>query len=481
MAETSCEEDSMEVLSEGMSDLKVSEEKSVDLDLELKEGKEGKGLGVRLARFPVRAGQPDCTYYLKYGSCRFGMKCKFNHPSKRKFSSHHKVKMTKVTESDQDDLKTKEVSSEYIEQKEHEENLDESCKDWTDHNEPEGVLESEMRGSAKKKNESNVSALFIGWWDSRNASSDESTGTVPVTDTVVKGKDKESTSEITAQECKFFNRPGGCKFGKSCKYLHVEGKPEMPSVELNFLGLPLRPGEKECPYYMRNTSCKYATNCKFHHPDPTAVPPPTDESQNHNNHNYNNNTTTNNNNINNNISGETEAELPREKPHQANQMHKSSVPTVPMVQPVQSSWQEQRTGKEPVPYLVAPPNYMPGLIPHHPYQMPVNPYFMPVHSFPHPPPPPPPSYEEYPERPGQPDCQHFLKNGFCKYRLACKYHHPRFPPPQVPAGGFLSPVGLPLKPDQPVCVYYGRFGVCKFGPACKFDHPLNYGPSAQTR
>ncbi|KAG8048611.1 hypothetical protein GUJ93_ZPchr0009g2114 [Zizania palustris] len=35
-------------------------------------------------RFPRRPGELDCTYYVKFGSCRFGMKCKFNHPSRKK-------------------------------------------------------------------------------------------------------------------------------------------------------------------------------------------------------------------------------------------------------------------------------------------------------------------------------------------------------------------------------------------------------------
>jgi hypothetical protein len=42
----------------------------------------------------------------------------------------------------------------------------------------------------------------------------------------------------------YYSTPGGCKFGKTCKYLHREGnggKTEVEKAELNFLGLPLRP------------------------------------------------------------------------------------------------------------------------------------------------------------------------------------------------------------------------------------------------
>ncbi|KNA04626.1 hypothetical protein SOVF_197960, partial [Spinacia oleracea] len=32
--------------------------------------------------------------------------------------------------------------------------------------------------------------------------------------------------------------------------------------------------------------------------------------------------------------------------------------------------------------------------------------------------------EEFPVRPGQPDCDYFMKTGDCKYRSACRYNHP---------------------------------------------------------
>jgi len=123
------------------------------------------------------------------------------------------------------------------------------------------------------------------------------------------------------------------------------------------------------------------------------------------------------------------------------------------------------------------------------FQVPVNPYYPPGVPFPHFPAPHMnhPMYkaadipghqqlpsDEYPERPGQPECQHFVKSGFCKYRMKCRFHHPRSCQPAPLTG--LSPIGLPIKPDQPVCTYYGRFGVCKYGPACMFNHPFNFGP-----
>ena len=31
-------------------------------------------------QYPIRPGEPDCAFYLKCGSCKFGETCKFNHP-----------------------------------------------------------------------------------------------------------------------------------------------------------------------------------------------------------------------------------------------------------------------------------------------------------------------------------------------------------------------------------------------------------------
>ncbi|XP_028116350.1 zinc finger CCCH domain-containing protein 67 isoform X2 [Camellia sinensis] len=86
--------------------------------------------------------------------------------------------------------------------------------------------------------------------------------------------------------------------------------------------------------------------------------------------------------------------------------------------------------------------------------------------------------DEFPERPGQPECSYFLKTGDCKYRSGCKFHHPKNRMPKTAASALtLSDKGLPLRPDQNICSHYNRYGICKFGPACKFDHPVNCGPS----
>ena len=51
----------------------------------------------------------------------------------------------------------------------------------------------------------------------------------------------------------------------------------------------------------------------------------------------------------------------------------------------------------------------------------------------------------FPERPGQPECQFYMKTGDCKFGAVCRFHHPRervLPAPDC----VLSPIGLPLRP-----------------------------------
>ena len=52
--------------------------------------------------------------------------------------------------------------------------------------------------------------------------------------------------------------------------------------------------------------------------------------------------------------------------------------------------------------------------------------------------------QTFPERPGEPECQYYLRTGDCKFGSSCRYHHPR--DRVVPRTNcVLSPMGLPLR------------------------------------
>ncbi|KAK9119939.1 hypothetical protein Scep_018032 [Stephania cephalantha] len=265
-------------------------------------------------------------------------------------------------------------------------------------------------------------------------------------------------------ECKYYLKTGGCKFGKACRYNHPQEKTlVVQASEFNFLGLPIRPGEKECPFYMRMGSCKFGVNCRFHHPDPTAAG------------------------LSNPVSGYSNG-------------GPAPLHTAGVSQPTMPSWSLPRSSNDAIPYLDASPPYMPVMLPPpqgthlnmewNGYQTPVSPLY-PSDGKVHTPLAPlakdstkngdGPSHhhqqspvDEFPERPGQKECQYYMKNGDCKYKSACRFHHPKN---RIQKSPVLSPMGLPLRPDQIVCVHYSRYGICKFGPACKYDHPPNSAPA----
>ncbi|CAB4280585.1 unnamed protein product [Prunus armeniaca] len=267
-----------------------------------------------------------------------------------------------------------------------------------------------------------------------------------------KVKEREEFGDKTGQtECKYYLRSGGCKYGKACRYSHSKGKPSVaPVVELNFLGLPIRPGERECPYYMRNGSCKYASNCRFNHPDPTAAGGSDPASA------FGNGGPAS-------LQGAPQSTVaPWSAPRSLNETPRYMPMMIPPSQGIPSQNTEWNGYQAPA-YL--PERSMPA---RQPYLMnnsmtETNIYKQyPQHQ----------QAEEFPERPGQPFCSYFLRTGDCKFKSNCKYHHPKTQTAVSPQCA-LSDKGLPLRPDQNICTHYSRYGICKFGPVCKFDHPLN--------
>ncbi|CAK9172592.1 unnamed protein product [Ilex paraguariensis] len=271
-------------------------------------------------------------------------------------------------------------------------------------------------------------------------------------------QNEESPERPRQTECKYHLTPGGCKYGNSCRYSHITGKTSVaPILEFNFLGLPIRLGEKVCPYYMRNGSCQYGSNCRFNHPDPTAVEDGDSPSRYGNGGSVSLQGPS--------ISAMTSWSSPRMN-EAASYVPMMFTPTqgvsspnpewsryqAPVYQPSESS--------QPIPpaFAMKNPAADTSFYNYPQLQMPVD---------------------EFPERPGQPECSYFLKTGDCKYRSNCKFHHPRSRLPKAPPC-ILSDKGLPLRPDQEICSHYNRYGLCKFGPACKFDHPINYGNSTSS-
>lgn len=327
--------------------------------------------------YPEREGEPDCSYYIRTGLCRFGVTCRFNHPPNRKLA----------------------------------------------------IANARMKG--------------------------------------------EFPERVGQPECQYYLKTGTCKFGATCKFHHPKDKAGIAGrVSLNILGYPLRPNEIECAYYLRTGQCKFGNTCKFHHPQPSnmmvslrgspvypGVQSPTTPGQ----QSYQ--------------GGITTWPLSRASfiPSPRWQGPSSYTPLI-LPQGVVSvpSWntysgsesQQQTVGNSQ--YGKSEPGngsqYRSGSVPLGFYALQRD--------------------NVFPERPGQPECQFYMKTGDCKFGAVCRFHHPRerlIPVPDC----VLSPLGLPLRPGEPLCIFYSRYGICKFGPNCKFDHPMgiftyNLSPSSSS-
>lgn len=335
--------------------------------------------------YPERPGEPDCSYYIRTGLCRFGTTCRFNHPTNRKLA----------------------------------------------------IAAARMKG--------------------------------------------EFPERMGQPECQYYLKTGTCKFGATCKFHHPKDKAGIAGrVSLNVLGYPLRPNEVECAYYLRTGQCKFGTTCKFHHPQPTnmvvplrgspvypTVQSPTTPGQ----QSY--------------AGGITNWSRASYIPSPRWQGPSSYAPLIVpqgmlslpgwnaysgQLASVSSSENLQQAAGNNQMYGTSRQNEMATAgSPYRSGSVPVGYYALQRENV-------------FPERPGQPECQFYMKTGDCKFGAVCRFHHPReriLPAPDC----VLSPIGLPLRPGEPLCIFYSRYGICKFGPSCKFDHPMgiftyNYSPSS---
>ncbi|GAB4855852.1 hypothetical protein Ancab_024491 [Ancistrocladus abbreviatus] len=340
--------------------------------------------------YPEREGEPDCSYYIRTGLCRFGSTCRFNHPPNRKLA----------------------------------------------------IAAARMKG--------------------------------------------EYPERIGQPECQYYLKTGTCKFGATCKFHHPKDKAGIAGrVPLNILGYPLRLNEPECAYYLRTGQCKFGSTCKFHHPQPSNMM----------------------------------ASLRGSPVYPSVQS-----PTTPGQQSYPggiTNWPLSRASIIPSPRWQGPSSYTPLILPQGVVSVPgwnaymgqlgsvsssetqqqtagSNPMYGTSRHIESTPSqgtysayrsgPVPVGYytlqgdNVFPERPGQPECQYYMKTGDCKFGAVCRFHHPRerlIPAPDC----LLSPLGLPLRQGEPLCIFYSRYGICKFGPNCKFDHPMgifayNLSPTA---
>ncbi|KAG8385939.1 hypothetical protein BUALT_Bualt03G0097300 [Buddleja alternifolia] len=248
---------------------------------------------------PERPGAPDCPYFLKTLRCKFGIRCKFNHPQD---------KIAALGASGEGDVSfLPERPSEppcafYM--KTGQCKFGPTCK----FHHPKGV----QIQSAGEENGTEVQNKIFG--DAQPAQ----TSFTPALLHNTKGLPIRPGEE----DCPFYLKTGSCKYGTTCRYNHPERyipaaaiastlltspsahfnigvapaasllptfDPRLSQTTLGFgtTIYPQRPGQLECDvritlftflivdekmYYMKTGICKFGESCRFHHPIDRSAP-----------------------------------------------------------------------------------------------------------------------------------------------------------------------------------------------------------------
>uniref|UniRef100_A0A0C9RL26 TSA: Wollemia nobilis Ref_Wollemi_Transcript_12886_3158 transcribed RNA sequence n=1 Tax=Wollemia nobilis TaxID=56998 RepID=A0A0C9RL26_9CONI len=328
---------------------------------------------------PERPGEPECPHYMKTGMCKYGAKCKFDHPKER-------LETLKSTEQ-VDGSEVKPVGS-------------------TDE------LLPERPGEPKCDYFIKTGKCKFG----ANCKFDHPK------DGSVKTSDQKSDGDATVTGAKVEPSIPEAANGKTEK----QANPLKPAAYYNTKGLPIRPGETECPFYVKTGSCKYGTNCRFSHPERMINPPST--------------------------------VMPFIAPNQTMIAYPGMLP-----QPALGvNIPPQRAGQPDCSHYMKTGECKFG--PTCKFNHPVNRLETPAKLTP----------AGLPRREGEAVCTYYVKTGICKFGTNCKFDHP--PPAELEAAQAqptvkLTLAGFPRREGESTCPYYMKTGTCKYGATCKFDHP----------
>ena len=176
--------------------------------------------------------------------------------------------------------------------------------------------------------------------------------------------------------CRDFLRTGRCKYGESCKYHHPIGGSK--ATDPNEPPFPIRPDEPVCQYYIKNATCKFGQTCKFHHPPDVLL-----SKGNGNQHGNTSGTG---------MQGSCTI-VPRNMNHNASMMTRINHQTQ-ILDAATTAEESNISSRTQLSTSSASRNV------HNQYR------------------------DVLPQRPNEPDCIYYLRNGKCKYGATCKYHHP---------------------------------------------------------
>ncbi|KAG6546387.1 hypothetical protein Mapa_012127 [Marchantia paleacea] len=242
------------------------------------------------ANLPQRPGEPNCSFYMKRGECKYGQRCKFNHPKERRETSADSAGSSKEEGSQgaQNEAATKNTGG---------------GVNGTAGTNGTSVNNGTTATSTSKTNSGG------GQMKGHSMGERGSAKSAPLNSKGLPLRQGEN-------ECTFYLKTGSCKYGATCRFNHPEipsrrtgvpvptqnhqspnVMPQMPyaatgsypsQIQLPNIGQqvtyatpggaiipicphPQRPGDPDCSYYLKTGECSFGASCKFHHP-PGRVP-----------------------------------------------------------------------------------------------------------------------------------------------------------------------------------------------------------------
>ncbi|CAO2039216.1 unnamed protein product [Urochloa humidicola] len=219
--------------------------------------------------YPERPGEPECPFYMKTGSCKFGSNCKFHHPKELTPSMQGPTspKMSVLANEHHPAARIPSMQSpkRSVAANEHHPAARITLQDhmcWQQKC-PERPGQPDCRYYMQFGKCKFQSACIFNH-----------------------PKDILSSGWQPA-ECPFYKKSGTCQFGSACEFSHPkdwcssrgEAIDDGTDYEHDFVKksenvlqqqenttYPERTGELECSHYLKHGYCKFQNSCKFHHP-----------------------------------------------------------------------------------------------------------------------------------------------------------------------------------------------------------------------
>ncbi|XP_037405903.1 zinc finger CCCH domain-containing protein 8-like isoform X5 [Triticum dicoccoides] len=254
--------------------------------------------------YPERPGEPNCPFFVKTGECKFGSKCKFNHPKKKDdgtvagpgdkeslFSANSTLPVKPSEPCPQESLISGNSTLPVKPSKPCPHYAKGKCKLGTNckfiH-----AKDMEPPSSGGNESENTATAEAAG----HHGAVHDSVSAKKLAPVALEHNSKGMPIRPGEVDCSFYIKTGSCMYGRTCRFNHPERHIQasvvpgemlnpavkfLPSFDFRVTHVPIepepitypqRPGETVCDFYKKTGFCKFSEKCKFHHPVDRSAP-----------------------------------------------------------------------------------------------------------------------------------------------------------------------------------------------------------------